>query len=68
MSSLALALLFCLICSSLPFAHQGQQVSGGFVSVKEAGAKGDGITDDTTAIQSVLDRFLSREKFSSIRE
>lgn len=36
-------------------AQIGKRISGGWYSVREFGAVGDGVTDDTAAIQSALD-------------
>jgi len=73
--SLALGLLGLSRGSSLLYAQQPQAQQGplvpigaeGVVSVKETGAKGDGITDDTTPIQSVLDRFSQHIPGAQVR-
>jgi len=42
--------------------HPASAAAGGFVSVEDAGAKGDGVTDDTASIQSVYNLFCSYNK------
>lgn len=41
------------------FPADGDQPVSAFVNVKAYGAKGDGKSDDTTALQTVLNRFGS---------